>query len=66
MMRAVAEACVAAGIACQVSMETPMPCGIGICVGCVITALTIDVHPFASVTVKLDVPAVLVKEPVPV
>lgn len=36
MMRAVAENCVAQGIACQVSMETPMPCGIGICVGCVI------------------------------
>lgn len=36
MMRAVAELCVAKGIPCQVSMETPMPCGIGICVGCVI------------------------------
>ena len=36
MMRAVAERCVAAGVECQVSMETFMPCGVGICVGCVV------------------------------
>ncbi len=36
MMRAVADACVAANVACQVSMETFMPCGIGICVGCAV------------------------------
>lgn len=36
MMRAVAEMSVAAGVECQVSMETFMPCGVGICVGCVV------------------------------
>jgi len=36
MMRAVAERCLASGVSCQISMETPMPCGVGICVGCVV------------------------------
>jgi dihydroorotate dehydrogenase electron transfer subunit len=35
MMEKVAEACLAAGVDCQVSMETPMACGIGICFSCV-------------------------------
>ncbi len=35
MMQKVAEACQAAGVDCQVSMETPMACGIGICFSCV-------------------------------
>ncbi len=35
MMEKVAEVCAAAGIDCQVSMETPMACGIGICFSCV-------------------------------
>ncbi len=35
MMEKVAEACLAASIDCQVSMETPMACGIGICFSCV-------------------------------
>jgi dihydroorotate dehydrogenase electron transfer subunit len=36
MMRAVAEMSVAANIDCQVSLEVPMPCGVGVCMGCVI------------------------------
>ncbi|MFM7322177.1 MAG: dihydroorotate dehydrogenase electron transfer subunit [Armatimonadota bacterium] len=36
MMRAVAERCLENGVPCQISMETPMPCGVGICVGCVV------------------------------
>ena len=36
MMRAVAQLCLARGVACQVSMETFMPCGVGICVGCAV------------------------------
>jgi len=36
MMRAVAERCLATEVPCQISMETPMPCGVGICVGCVV------------------------------
>jgi dihydroorotate dehydrogenase electron transfer subunit len=36
MMRAVSDLSAQAGIPCQVSMETPMPCGVGICVGCVL------------------------------
>jgi dihydroorotate dehydrogenase electron transfer subunit len=35
MMRKVAEACIARGIPAQVSMETPMACGIGVCFSCV-------------------------------
>jgi dihydroorotate dehydrogenase electron transfer subunit len=35
MMEAVAEICHARDVACQVSLETPMACGIGICFSCV-------------------------------
>lgn len=35
MMEKVAEVCLAKGVDCQVSMETPMACGIGICFSCV-------------------------------
>ncbi|WP_395146479.1 dihydroorotate dehydrogenase electron transfer subunit [Armatimonas sp.] len=59
MMRAVAELCIAHCKPCQVSMETPMPCGIGICVGCVLqkadgsfsrTCTDGPVYPAAEVT----------------
>jgi len=36
MMRAVAEICIARSIPCQVSLETLMPCGLGVCMGCVV------------------------------
>jgi dihydroorotate dehydrogenase electron transfer subunit len=36
MMRAVGEMAVAGDLPCQVSMETFMPCGIGICMGCAV------------------------------
>jgi hypothetical protein len=36
MMRAVAGICIARGIPCQVSLETVMPCGLGVCMGCVV------------------------------
>jgi dihydroorotate dehydrogenase electron transfer subunit len=35
MMKAVAELTAAAAVPCQVSLETPMACGIGICFSCV-------------------------------
>jgi dihydroorotate dehydrogenase electron transfer subunit len=35
MMEAVAEVCRVAGVACHVSLETPMACGVGICFTCV-------------------------------
>jgi dihydroorotate dehydrogenase electron transfer subunit len=35
MMEAVAHVCQAAGVPCEVSLETPMACGIGICYTCV-------------------------------
>ncbi len=35
MMKKVAQACLDARVDCQVSMETPMACGIGICFSCV-------------------------------
>ena len=36
MMKAVGELSEAHGVDCQVSLETFMPCGVGICVGCVV------------------------------
>ncbi len=39
MLRAVAKLCAAYGVACQVSMEENMPCGIGVCNGCVVPML---------------------------
>ena len=36
MMRAVAKLCLERGVACQVSMEVAMPCGVGVCMGCVL------------------------------
>jgi dihydroorotate dehydrogenase electron transfer subunit len=36
MMRAVADICTARGVPCQVSLETLMPCGLGVCMGCVV------------------------------
>jgi len=35
MMEAVAKICLGTGVACQVSLDTPMACGIGICFTCV-------------------------------
>lgn len=36
MMRAVADICLARSVPCQVSLETLMPCGVGVCMGCVV------------------------------
>ena len=36
MMRAVGDSCISANIPCQVSLEVPMPCGVGVCMGCVV------------------------------
>ena len=36
MMRAVGELCQRLGVSCQISVEVSMPCGIGVCMGCVL------------------------------
>ena len=36
MMRAVGELCLSVGVPCQLSVEVSMPCGIGVCMGCVL------------------------------
>lgn len=36
MMRAVGELCQSLGVPCQLSVEVSMPCGIGVCMGCVL------------------------------
>lgn len=36
MLRAVGELCVERNIPCQISVETTMPCGLGVCMGCVV------------------------------
>lgn len=36
MLRAVADHCVSSGVPCQVSLETMMACGVGVCMGCVV------------------------------
>jgi dihydroorotate dehydrogenase electron transfer subunit len=41
MMKAVAAIAARAGVACEVALETPMACGYGVCVGCVV-----EVHDF--------------------
>ncbi|MCA1905824.1 MAG: dihydroorotate dehydrogenase electron transfer subunit [Desulfarculus sp.] len=38
MLRAVARVCAQRGVACQVSLEAPMACGLGACLGCAIPA----------------------------
>jgi dihydroorotate dehydrogenase electron transfer subunit len=35
MMHAAADLCMAAGVRCDVSLETPMACGLGVCFSCV-------------------------------
>ena len=44
MMEATAKQAAEAGIACQVSLETPMACGIGICYSCVAKVRTEEGH----------------------
>ncbi len=36
MMRAVGDLCQSLGVPCQISVEVSMPCGIGVCMGCVL------------------------------
>ena len=36
MLRAVADVCAASSTPCQISVETLMPCGMGVCMGCVV------------------------------
>jgi dihydroorotate dehydrogenase electron transfer subunit len=36
MLRAVGDLCLSRGTPCQVSVETMMPCGLGVCMGCVV------------------------------
>lgn len=36
MLAAVARLCAAAGAPCQVSLEAPMACGVGVCLGCTV------------------------------
>jgi len=42
MMRSVAAMTAAAGVPCQISLETPMACGIGICFSCVVQVRLAD------------------------
>jgi dihydroorotate dehydrogenase electron transfer subunit len=36
MLKAVARLCVEAGVPCDLSLEAPMACGFGVCLGCVV------------------------------
>lgn len=40
MMRAVAALALDARVPCQLALESPMPCGIGVCLGCVVRCTT--------------------------
>jgi dihydroorotate dehydrogenase electron transfer subunit len=42
MMEAAFRICERDGIACQVSLEGPMACGFGVCLGCVVPCHTED------------------------
>jgi len=46
MLHAVAQQCLAVGVPCQVCMEAPMPCGLGVCMGCVIPTRSHSGPPF--------------------
>lgn len=50
MLRAVAWVCAQFEVRCQVSLEENMPCGIGVCNGCVVRAR----QPFADTTVAVN------------
>lgn len=42
MLRAVALLCAEVEVACQVSLEENMPCGVGVCNGCAVPTVTFD------------------------
>ena len=42
MLRVVAELCRARGVPCQISLDAPMPCGAGVCLGCAVKTNTPD------------------------
>ena len=42
MMKATAQVAAARGAACEVALETPMACGYGVCVGCVVEVNRFD------------------------
>jgi dihydroorotate dehydrogenase electron transfer subunit len=42
MLRVVAQQCLSRGVPCQVSLDAPMPCGIGVCLGCAVKVNTPD------------------------
>ncbi len=42
MLQVVARLCAAGGVPCQVSLDAPMPCGIGVCLGCAVKVKTPD------------------------
>ncbi|SRR6266581_1295153 len=45
MMRAVATLALEAGVPCQLALESQMPCGIGVCLGCVVRCREDDAGP---------------------
>jgi dihydroorotate dehydrogenase electron transfer subunit len=45
MLRAVGALAVRAGVPCQLALESPMPCGIGVCLGCVVACAPDDQGP---------------------
>lgn len=50
MMRAVGDLALAAGASCQMALESQMPCGIGVCLGCVVrTPDAADASPYPRV-----------------
>jgi len=42
MLRVVAQICIERGVPCQVSLDAPMPCGTGVCLGCAVKVATPD------------------------
>jgi dihydroorotate dehydrogenase electron transfer subunit len=45
MLRAVGEQAQKAGVPCQLALESQMPCGIGVCLGCVVAAADANAVP---------------------
>lgn len=42
MLQVVSDLCLQRGLPCQISMDAPMPCGVGVCLGCAVKVRTPD------------------------
>ena len=56
MMKATAEVAAAHGVTCHLSLESPMACGFGVCVGCVVGTRSTPDQPIRYQRICIDGP----------